>query len=219
MRKYPNSLKQTGIIIGALAICLLFISSATAVSHVEGSTVVQSMKISEKTQTFLDTIESLKTRWSQRYSTKSLLQGSSQGGFLRIMLTLLLKFLVNIAQLTKGVTIGLVNLVAIILKLTITLLIGTQKILTVAAVGTIYLGIKTTIGTLKFFKAVTPVAAKLASIIASILTPLIGALVSGAVFALSAAAAAALFLAIPLVLLLLVQSFTGESLIPESSDE
>jgi len=212
-------MKRAAIVAISFFVCFLFISSVTAVSHVEGSRIMDSLKKNQRAQTLLDMIQSFQSRVHKRTSSTSLLKGTSQQGFLQVMFTLLLRLIVNLLQLTKGISIGLLNLTVILLKLTITLLIGTQKILSVAGVATFYLGIKATMGTLKFFKAATPVAARIASLIASVITPLIGATLCIAVFALSAGAAAAIFLAIPLLLMLLLQSLSGGSIIPDGSEE
>jgi hypothetical protein len=211
--------KKAVLILGSLAICFLCISSATAVPQVEGSKVISSLQQSQRVQTMRELIQSWKTQVNQRSKTQRAIQGKTQQGFLQVMLSLLLKLMINLLSLGKGITIGLLNLTVVLLKLTITLLVGTQKILTVAATATIYLGIKATIGALKFFKAATPIAARIASVFASVITPLIGALVGLVVFAISAGAAAAIVLALPLLLVLLLQSLTGESIIPDGAEE
>jgi len=207
MSHHYRSVSNAAIMLSVFAVLFLFVSAVTAVPQTQGSQVLTTLKKTQHSQRLFSAFQTIRERFGK--SSVLSLKKSQPQGFLQIMLTLIIKLIVTLAQLTKGVTIGLVSLLVVLVKLAGILLIGTQKSLTVASMMVIYLGIKATIGMFKFFKAATPVVARISSAIASIITPILGALVSGAVFAVSAVASLALLLAIPLVLLLIVQSLAG----------
>jgi len=209
-----HSVKKATIVLAVFTILFLFVSSVTAVPQTQGSQILQTLKKTKHSQQILTAFQSLRERC--RTSSLLSLKKSQPQGFLQVMVTLMINLIVTLAQLTKGVTIGLINLAVVLIKLTGILLIGTQKTLTVSSIMILYLGVKVTLGMMKFFKAATPVTAKMASVLASIITPIIGLLVSGAVFAVTTIAALALLLAIPLAILLIMQSLTGGDTILDS---
>lgn len=202
---YHSRIHKAALFLGVFAVLFLCVSSVTAVPQAQGSHVINALEKQKQSQTILSVLQSLK----QKFTKPSLLKQNQPQGFFQVMISLLIKLVVNIAQLTKGVTIGLINLAIVILKLSFVVLVGTQKILTVAAISTFYMGIQASIALLKFFKSATPVVAKIASVIAKIITPIVGAIITAIVFAVSAGIGLALLLAIPLVLLLVIQSMTG----------
>ena len=91
MKNHAIYMKRAVIVAISFFVCFLFISSVTAVSHVEGSRIMDSLKKNQRAQTFLDMIQSFQSRLNKRTSLKSLLKEPQQG-FVQVMLSLLLRF-------------------------------------------------------------------------------------------------------------------------------